>query len=157
MYIYSSPWALALETIAATDDRAERQKYYTVYLLSQIFWALAVTLIRSSIILLYIRIFPPRSFRLTCYAVLMLNAAFSVGAVITDCLMCLPVACKWARLYTDSDCKCGVQILLNNFSVVTSLLLDITVVVLPMPLLWGLQMAVSKKVVLSGMFGLGTV
>ena len=28
-------------------------------------------------------------------------------------------------------------------------------VILPMPMLWGLQMAVSKKLMLSGMFALG--
>lgn len=33
--------------------------------------------------------------------------------------------------------------------------MDVTVVVLPMPVLWGLQTAVGKKLVLSGMFGLG--
>ena len=35
--------------------------------------------------------------------------------------------------------------------------MDVTVVVLPMPVLWGLQMAVSKKIVLSMMFGLGVM
>lgn len=38
-----------------------------------------------------------------------------------------------------------------------NLLLDVCVVVLPMPVLWGLQMAVSKKLMLSAMFGLGIV
>ena len=35
--------------------------------------------------------------------------------------------------------------------------MDVTVVVLPMPVLWGLQMAVGKKTVLSMMFGLGVM
>ena len=35
--------------------------------------------------------------------------------------------------------------------------MDVTVVVLPMPVLWGLQMAVGRKIVLSMMFGLGVM
>ncbi|KAL9135600.1 MAG: hypothetical protein Q9175_003217 [Cornicularia normoerica] len=35
--------------------------------------------------------------------------------------------------------------------------MDVTVVILPMPVLWGLHMAVGKKLTLSGMFGLGII
>ena len=38
-----------------------------------------------------------------------------------------------------------------------NLALDVTVVSLPTPVLWGLQMAMYKKIILSGMFGLGIV
>lgn len=124
-----------------------------LYFLSQIFWAIAVTFIRSSIILLYIRIFPARSFRFTCYAVLTINAAFCIGVVFTDCLICIPFSCRWD---SEGCSQCGNEILFSLFTAIFNLLLDITVVVLPMPLLGRLQMAVSKKIVLGGMFGLGT-
>ena len=38
-----------------------------------------------------------------------------------------------------------------------NLLLDVCVVVIPMPILWGLKMNMSKKIALTGIFGLGTV
>lgn len=116
-------------------------------------WAVAVTLIRSSVILLYIRIFPTRSFRLTCYSVLAINAIFGTGAILTDCLICLPVACR--RDIIVADCRCGNELVFGKLNAMINLLLDVTVVVLPMPLLWCLQMAVSQKLTLSGMFGLG--
>ena len=40
---------------------------------------------------------------------------------------------------------------------VLNCLQDIVIVILPMPVLWGLQMARIKKVALSGMFGIGTL
>ena len=52
---------------------------------------------------------------------------------------------------------CGDQKSLDLFISIFNLVLDITAVVLPMPILWGLKMAVAKKVMLSGMFGMGTV
>lgn len=51
---------------------------------------------------------------------------------------------------------CGDQKSLDLFIGIFNLLLDVTVVVMPMPVLWGLKLAVGKKVMLSGMFGVGT-
>ena len=121
-------------------------------LILQTLWAIAVALIRSSIILLFIRIFPARSFRLTCYAILTLNCTFSLGAVLTVWLMCNPI---WCRDFMSNCGSCGSEGLFNLLNATISLLLDITVVLLPTPALWGLQMPVKKKVMLSGMFGLG--
>ena len=121
-------------------------------LILQTLWAIAVALIRSSIILLYIRIFPARSFRHTCYAILTLNGTFSLGAVLTVWLICVPIGCTWSLSYCDA---CGSKRLFNLLNATISLLLDITVVLLPTPVLWGLQMPVRKKVMISGMFGLG--
>ena len=40
---------------------------------------------------------------------------------------------------------------------VIGLILDVMVVALPMPMLWGLQMRVQKKIVLTCLFGMGTL
>lgn len=120
---------------------------------SGILWAIAVAMIRSSIIFLYIRIFPSRSFRLACYAILTLNVAFSIGFVVADSLECRPFACLWDPSVACNSCF--KQFLLENFQAGFSLTLDITVVFLPTPMLWGLQMPARKKALLSGMFGLG--
>lgn len=122
-------------------------------LILQTLWAIAVALIRSSIILLYIRIFPARSFRHTCCAILTLNGTFSLVAVVTTWVFCVPIGCK--RDFMLSCDVCGYGGLFGILSATTSLFLDITVVLLPTPVLWGLQMPVKKKVMISGMFGLG--
>lgn len=120
---------------------------------SPILWAIAVAMIRSSIIFLYIRIFPSRSFRLACYSILTLNVAFSTGFVVADSLECRPFACQWDPSVACTSCF--KQVILENFQAGFSLTLDITVVFLPTPMLWGLQMPARKKALLSGMFGLG--
>ena len=117
-------------------------------------WVAAVTVIRSSIILLYLHVFPARSFRFVCGALLAFNAAFFVGTILASCLICHPIAYRWDHSLPGGSC--GVQKSLDLFIAIFNLLLDITVVVSPMSILWCLQMAVSKKVMLSGMFGMGT-
>ena len=121
--------------------------------LSPLFWLTAVTLIRFSVVLLYIRIFVTRSFRLTCYAILILNTMFFIATPLTYVLSALPVGCYWSE---TSDCSYMVDPKSLDLSVAAfNIFLDVIVVVLPMPMLWGLQMAVGKKATLSGMFGIG--
>ena len=121
--------------------------------LTPLFWVTAVTLIRFSVILLYIRIFVTRSFRLTCYAILILNTIFFITTFLSYFLSAIPVGCKWSDTI---DCSSAVDAKSIDLLVaVFNLLLDVIVVVLPMPVLWSLQMAVGKKATLSGMFGLG--
>ena len=121
--------------------------------LTPLFWVTTVTLIRFSVVLLYIRIFVTRSFRLTCYAVLTLNTMFFIATFLSDVLSAIPVGCQWSEI---SDCSSVVDPKLIDLLVaVFNLLLDVIVVVLPMHMLWGLQMAVDKKATLSGIFGLG--
>ena len=118
-------------------------------------WVASVTFIRVSVVLLYIRIFATRLFRKICYTVLVINVCFFVGIVFADCLICQPISYRWDRMVGGSG-FCGDQKSLDLFIGIFNLLLDVTVVVMPMPVLWGLKLAVGKKVMLSGMFGVGT-
>ncbi|CAD6580868.1 MAG: hypothetical protein ASARMPRED_000351 [Alectoria sarmentosa] len=123
--------------------------------MSPIIWVASVTFIRASIVFLYIRIFPTRLFRTICYLVLVINLCFFVGTVLADCLICQPVSYRWDRTIGGSG-HCGDQKSLDLFIGIFNLSLDVTAVLLPMPVLWGLNMAIGKKVMLSGIFGMGT-
>ena len=121
-----------------------------------IIWVASITFIRASIVFLYIRVFPTRIFRKIGYLVLAVNFLFFIGTVLADCLICQPIAYRWDQINGGSG-HCGDQKSLDLFIGIFNLFLDVTAVVLPMPILWGLKMAVAKKVMLSGMFGMGTV
>ena len=118
-------------------------------------WAVSIFLIRASVLVLYIRIFRTRSFRITCYVVHGVNFAFFVSTILASALICRPLSYSWDKSIPGGTC--GDQKSLDLYIGIVNLLLDICVVVLPMPVLWGLQMAISKKLMLSGMFGLGIV
>ena len=125
----------------------------TALLVGQATWAVAVTFIRASVLALYVRIFRTRSFRMTCYVVHGINILFGAATILGACLICNPISFQWDRSVPGGHC--GDQKSLDLFIGVFNLLIDVTVVVLPMPVLWGLQMAVGKKFTLSGIFGLG--
>ena len=56
---------------------------------------------------------------------------------------------------TGGKGSCGTEKPLDLYIGVSNLILDVAAVALPMPVLWGLKMNVGKKVMLSGMFGMG--
>lgn len=112
-----------------------------------------MTTIRAAIIFLYIQIFPTRSFLVACYVVLAVNTLFGASAVIADCLICQPITYRWEPAMVDGSC--GDQKSLDMFIAIVNFLQDVVVVILPMPILWGLQIARSKKAALSCIFGVG--
>lgn len=124
--------------------------------IAPILWVIAVTFIRSSIILLYIPIFGIHLFRLIrlpCFTVLMLNTIFCLAAILAEFLICCPLACRFD--YTIPCRSYGNQAVLDLFNAVFNILLDIVVVLLSIPTLLGLQMAMRKRLMLTGIFGLG--
>lgn len=117
-------------------------------------WLSAMTLIRSSVIFLYTRIFPIRWFRLTCYSILVINIVCCVVLVVSHSVAqfnrgCLQEEATDCMIYPELKDWAEVLALIFNLS------LDVVVVVLPVPTLWRLQIPISKKLMLSGMFGLG--
>lgn len=116
-------------------------------------WVLAVTTIRASIIILYIHIFPNRIFRNLCHMTLALQFLFLTGTVMADCLICRPIAYHWDQ--TIEGGSCGDQNAFSIYVAILNLLQDVLVVLLPMHLVWNLNLALHKKVGVSCIFGLG--
>lgn len=106
-------------------------------------------------LLLYIRIFPIRSFRRICWTIAGLNAAIFISVVLATCLICRPITYSFDK--TIPHGKCGDLDRFENYTAIVSLFADTTIVVLPMPMLWRLQMEVRKKVGISIILGMGTM
>lgn len=123
-------------------------------LVGQLLWVTSVTFIRASVLTLYIRIFRTLSFRTTCYVIQGINLAYFVAVVLACCLICRPFAFLWNQ---SIDGFCGDQKSLDLFIGVFNLMMDVTTVALPMPVLWGLQMRMRQKLVITGMFSMGVV
>ena len=89
-----------------------------------------------------------------CYSILAINSAFGLSVVLADCLICRPITYRWNRSIQGGTCGNleALDVLTGTFN----LLLDICLVVMPMPILWGLKMSMSKKIALTGIFGIGT-
>lgn len=70
-------------------------------------------------------------------------------------LVCHPVSLLWDKTIVGGRCADIVA----AYQIVSglNLLLDVIIILLPMPILWNLQMPASKKLAISAIFGFGII
>ncbi|KAI1354776.1 hypothetical protein F5Y01DRAFT_329459 [Xylaria sp. FL0043] len=109
-------------------------------------WDVALFLCRESALFFVRRVFPrdnsSRSFNVVLYATHGLNTAWFIGAVAGSILRCQPVARNWNRNLSG---KCGSVRDLWLGVAITSLAIDLTIVLLPMPTIWGLNITNKSR------------
>lgn len=119
----------------------------------QLFYGTILALIKISICLFYIRIFFVKPFRIATWIVITFIACWGVMVVLTGLLLCTPIAFNWDQSIPGG--KCADQ-KATFFAVgILDLITDLCVFVLPLPMIWKLQVSRGNKVALFGIFGLG--
>ena len=125
----------------------------SVYL-CEVLYVITIGLIKISILLFYLQVFPTRSFRLRCWSVMGFVLASSFAFEIVTIFQCHPVSFAWNK---DIHGTC------INFNRVTwanaafNILQDILIIVLPISEVRKLQLGRKKKIGLYIMFGLGSL
>lgn len=115
---------------------------------------LTVTCVKISVLLLYRRIFVTKAFRRVTVVVGTLSMIWLFANILGQVLLCSPMSAAWDPNSIFSD-KCrDVQAIYYGVSV-SNMLLDIIILFLPVPLIWGLPLSRAKKFGLCGIFSLG--
>ncbi|KAI1866346.1 uncharacterized protein JN550_007734 [Neoarthrinium moseri] len=122
---------------------------------AQLLWAAANTSVKFSILSLYTTIFPERRFQLICYGTMAISLAYLVSVIVEAFALCKPVQYSWDKSIQGGTCT--GENLAYLVAGITNLVIDAFIVSLPMPKLFGLQMSLSKKVGVAGMFSLGAL
>lgn len=126
---------------------------FKAYLAADILWAAANTSVRIAVLHFYMTIFRSnRAFLTVAYALYVLVVAFGVGIVISDVLTCRPLAKYWDPLQ-PGVCEDSLASLVALSS--CNIIADLTIVFLPLPMVWGLQITTRRKIELSIIFALG--
>ncbi|KAI1662061.1 integral membrane protein [Daldinia decipiens] len=121
-------------------------------LTSDLCWLLASVFVKMSILWLYKRIFAIRQFERWCWVLIVINGCYGISFITVYLTNCTPVDQLW-NPSPDGHCR-DMQI--SDFSTVAvNLLLDLAIILLPMPTLWGLKLPLRKKVVVTIMFSFG--
>ena len=77
---------------------------------------------------------------------------FAISVLLAQLLICRPLSYFWDQ---PTDGSCGNSRSFYIFIAVFNLITDIIIFVLPLPILWRLQMARGRKLAQSGIFGIG--
>lgn len=129
------------------------QNDHQTFIAMEIVWNAASTFIRISMLLLYIRIFAISWFRILCWAILVVNILAMISTILATCLICRPIMYSFDK--TIPNGHCGDVFSFENYTALLSFILNLIIVLLPMPMLWGLPLQKNKKIGLSIVFGMG--
>ena len=121
-------------------------------IIGEIVWAFSNTAVKISILHLFIEIFWTRPIRIACYTLMTLATCLGTFILLSALLMCRPLAKSW-----DANIKgvCGNSQKSFLAQAIINLCVDISIVVLPIPVLWRLQMSGLRKLGIYFMFSVG--
>lgn len=118
----------------------------------ELLWAVAEGLIKTSMCLLYLGIFPMRSFQISVYIAIAICNAFALMVILSTTFICIPVKMSFDPTVQG---HCGNRNALWLIIGILNILTDLLVVILPIPVVWGLQIPQKKRIALVGIFSLG--
>ncbi|KAK4183065.1 hypothetical protein QBC35DRAFT_130430 [Podospora australis] len=118
-------------------------------------YKVSLHLTKVSLLLLYMRIFSHVVwFRRSAVALIVFLVAYMIASSIAGLAQCTPVQLSWDKKVTG---KCVDLYVLFNCNGIVSMVTDVIVLVLPFPLIYGLNLPRAQKFALVPVFGLGTI
>ena len=115
-------------------------------------WLFATVFCKLSILWFYTCIFTTKRFKLAARILMFIVSAYGISFLCVFFTNCHPVSYSWNPVPGG---HCRTDTTEETLSVSINMVIDTAVVILPMPPLWGLQMATRKKAGISFLFGLG--
>lgn len=118
-----------------------------------ILYAIAIGVVKVSILLLYGSLFPTPGINLATKIIGAISVAWGIETALVGILSCRPVKAFWDITVTEKKCINTTAFFIANSAV--HVIIDIAILTLPIRKVWPLKMSVQKKVVVSFMFLLG--
>ncbi len=115
----------------------------------------SLSLTKVSILFFYLKVFPGRGFRYCVYTLIGLNICYAVVFDLLLAFQCNPIAGAWLSWDGTYTAKCISINLLGWSAAAINIVLDLCVIILPLPELFRLSMSLRKKVQIIMMFAVG--
>ncbi|KAH7116385.1 hypothetical protein EDB81DRAFT_892544 [Dactylonectria macrodidyma] len=126
---------------------------YTKVMLSQgLIYGLCQMFIKLSYLSLYLRIAPHKTYRLALYVSMALVFAFGIATSVVSMLLCLPFEKLWQP---DIPGHCIDVNTFYMFSTATNIVFDIAIYIMPLHILWSLNLPKRQRLGLVLVFALG--
>ncbi|KAK0629345.1 hypothetical protein B0T17DRAFT_615131 [Bombardia bombarda] len=115
-------------------------------------WIVSTSIVKIAVLWLYTRIFPNVVFRRVAQVLMGVCTCYGIAFLVVFITRCDPVSQEWKPVAWGS-CKDVSQSQLASNSI--NAVLDMSIVVLPLPSLWNLKMALRRKLSVMAMFSVG--
>ncbi|KAL3420536.1 hypothetical protein PVAG01_06981 [Phlyctema vagabunda] len=121
----------------------------------ELIYLAVLPLLKITFLLLYLRVFPEKSFRRIVWFMIAVNVSYGIAFVTISVFQCIPVSGAWTRWDGSFEGRCNNINLQGWLSAAVNIILDVTTLSLPLFPLWKLNMAIRKKVQVMVMFSVG--
>jgi hypothetical protein len=141
-----------IQTLSPTNSLMTLKLIYIVYFM----YDAAICTARASALLFFSRIFPRQVnttlFNVMLWALHAFNVAWFIGIMFGTIFLCQPVSKNWNPAVPGA---CGPTTALWIGSAVPSVSIDLGILILPIPKIWGLQISLARKTGIATVFLLG--
>ena len=132
---------------------------YQIEFAFELTYAILITMIKISILLFYRRIFPAETigarYRLVWWIILVWSVLWSISVFFSATFQCLPSSYYWTKVTMKTHGTCLNITALLISTAVLNIVTDVGILILPMPIVWRLQIQNPQKVAVSSIFLLG--
>ncbi|EFQ25834.1 uncharacterized protein GLRG_00978 [Colletotrichum graminicola M1.001] len=122
------------------------------FYVAQIFYKVTINLTKASILLLYLRIFVQRYFRILCHVLLSIILTYMVTTSASSIWQCTPIPRAWDKSIPGTCISLTMNWYANaGFSIAT----DILIMALPQHVIWRSKLPTKQKMAIMIIFALG--
>ncbi|KAI4275875.1 MAG: hypothetical protein LQ337_002880 [Flavoplaca oasis] len=126
-----------------------------IFFASTIFFHVSVATIKLSILFFYNQVFPIRKVMISCLVLGIFTVVWLISAIVANFFACRPLAYWWDKSIPGGHCL-DTDITVFYVSSAPDIITNLAVLILPIPILWKLQMPTRRKVAVTIIFVLGS-
>ncbi|KAF3032876.1 hypothetical protein E8E12_004343 [Didymella heteroderae] len=153
-------WGIVIGNVTATQyglghhlqtlSMIELMTFLKVFLASQILWAIAIPVVKFSILMQYLRIFGVMAYmRICAWSLMAVSLMWGIMVVVVLLAKCQPLAYNWDKSLNG---RCANEMLFYKIGTAINVVGDFLILILPMPAIWSLNVRLSKKLQVATVF-----
>lgn len=109
---------------------------------------------KLALCIFYLRISPQRWLRISVFATMTIISCYTIGLFFAFVFGCQPIEKNYNALITEGHCIDAAALYIST--AVVNIMSDVMLFILPMPMIFNLQMPLKQKLGLFFMFGIGS-
>ncbi|KAK1671717.1 hypothetical protein BDP55DRAFT_675237 [Colletotrichum godetiae] len=129
--------------------------YFLTFYIGQLIYTFTLTLIKCSILFMFLRVFPGKNFRRVLWATQAVTVGLGMGSVLLVAFQCQPVGIVWKYWTGEEKGHCVPVLPLGVVHGAVNIVLDAWMLMLPASQVLALNMKRRKKWTVMSMFSLG--
>ncbi|KAM3417701.1 hypothetical protein BST61_g5935 [Cercospora zeina] len=127
-----------------------------VFWVDEILYLATLPTIKIAICCTYLRIFQSQKFKMLAYGAIALNVTYALVFIFITAFQCTPVNFTWNQWDKEHPGHCNDINAQSWASAALNIALDLVVAILPMPMLWKMNLNIRKKILVMLMFSVGS-